>query len=74
MKQEESKIQKNTLQFSSKSADALLLLVAVIWGGGFIAGKVGLETASALWILFFSFRCGGALRGMFVLPADTQDR
>ncbi len=49
------RIPQKTLQVSSKKADAILLGVAVIWGWGFIAGKIALETASPQWILFFRF-------------------
>ncbi len=49
------RIPQKTLQVSSKKADAILLSVAVIWGWGFIAGKIALETASPQWILFFRF-------------------
>ena len=76
MQHEATKIQKNTLQISSKSADVLLLLVAVIWGGGFIAGEVGLETASPLWILFFRFGvaalCMGCLFFRQIRKTDKQ--
>ena len=49
------RIPQKTLQVSSKKADAILLSVAVIWGWGFIAGKIALETASPQWIIFFRF-------------------
>ena len=49
------RIPQKTLQVSSKKADAILLSVAVIWGWGFIAGKIALETASPQWIVFFRF-------------------
>lgn len=49
------RIPQKTLQVSSKKADAILLSVAVIWGWGFIAGKIALQTASPQWILFFRF-------------------
>lgn len=49
------RIPQKTLQVSSKKADAILLSVAVIWGWGFIAGKIALETAPPQWILFFRF-------------------
>ncbi len=49
------RIPQKTLQVSSKKADVILLSVAVIWGWGFIAGKIALETASPQWILFFRF-------------------
>lgn len=49
------RIPQKTLQVSSKKADAILLSVAIIWGWGFIAGKIALETASPQWILFFRF-------------------
>lgn len=47
------RIPQKTLQVSLKKADVILLSVAVIWGWGFIAGKIALETASPQWILFF---------------------
>lgn len=36
-------------------ANAILLSVAIIWGGGFIAGKVALESSTPQWILFIRF-------------------
>lgn len=63
---------KTTPQLSSetqpkitpKKADALLFIVAVIWGGGFIAGKVALETASPQWILFVRFGLAALVIGL----------
>lgn len=36
-------------------ANAILMSVAIIWGGGFIAGKVALESSTPQWILFIRF-------------------
>ena len=57
------KISTKSFQLSARHADAILLLVAVIWGGGFIAGKVALETASPLWILFIRFALAALCMG-----------
>ena len=54
-----------SLQLSHRQADAVLLIVAIIWGGGFIAGKVALETASPLWILFVRFGIAALCMGVF---------
>ena len=51
-------------KITPKKADALLLVVAVIWGGGFIAGKVALETASPQWILFVRFGIAALVIGL----------
>lgn len=40
---------------TSFMANAILLSVAIIWGGGFIAGKVALESSTPQWILFIRF-------------------
>ncbi len=42
------------------AADAVLLLVAAIWGGGFVAGKLALEGLPPVAILVYRF-CGSAL-------------
>jgi len=42
------------------TADFVLLLVAAIWGGGFVAGKLALSGFSPLAILFYRF-CGAAV-------------
>lgn len=49
---------------SSGKAELLLLIVAIIWGGGFIAGKVALETASPLWIIFLRFSLAAICLGL----------
>ena len=36
-------------------ANVILISVAIIWGGGFIAGKVALESSTPQWILFIRF-------------------
>lgn len=72
------KISTGALQLSPRYADAVLLLVAVIWGGGFIAGKVALETASPLWILFIRFAlaalCMGVLFFRQIKGAGRENR
>ncbi len=65
-------MQKNMPQISSENqpkitpqkADTLLLIVAIIWGGGFIAGKVALESATPQWILFIRFGLAALVMGL----------
>ncbi len=65
-------MQKNMSQISSENqpkitpqkADTLLLIVAIIWGGGFIAGKVALESATPQWILFIRFGLAALVIGL----------
>lgn len=47
-------------RMSAGAADALLLLTAAIWGGGFAAGKLALAGLSPMPILMYRF-CGSAL-------------
>ncbi len=54
---------QQTSKLSPKTANLLLLLVAIIWGGGFIAGKVALETVSPQWILFVRFSLAALCMG-----------
>lgn len=42
-------------------ADISLLLVAFIWGGGFIAAKVALSSITPFYLLSFRFLCSGLL-------------
>ena len=42
-------------------ADISLLLVALIWGGGFIAAKVALSSITPFYLLSFRFLCSGLL-------------
>lgn len=42
-------------------AELLLLLVALMWGGGFIAGKLALNVLSPLWLIFFRFFFSGCI-------------
>ncbi len=51
-------------KLTPKTANLLLLLVAIIWGGGFIAGKVALETAAPQWILFVRFSLAALCMGL----------
>ncbi len=51
-------------KITPQKADVILLIVAVIWGGGFIAGKVALETASPQWILFVRFGIAALVIGL----------
>lgn len=41
-------------------SDMVLLVVAAIWGGGFVAGKMALSELSPLAILMYRF-CGSAI-------------
>lgn len=45
-------------------ADIALLIVAIIWGGGFIAAKVALFSMTPLYLLSFRFLCSGLLLGI----------
>lgn len=42
-------------------ADAALLMVAFIWGGGFVAGKFALESATPFWIMTLRYLGAGIL-------------
>lgn len=50
----------NDIEKSSVRADLILLLVAAIWGGGFVAGKMALAELAPLAILAARF-CGSAI-------------
>ena len=71
-KKQEQPAQKTAPQISPagkskitpKKADGILFVVAIIWGGGFIAGKVALETASPQWILFIRFGLAALVIGL----------
>ncbi len=54
---------KNTMAKKALLADISLLLVAIIWGGGFIAAKVALVTVTPFYLLSFRFLCSGLLLG-----------
>lgn len=45
-------------------ADITLLLVAIIWGGGFIAAKIALSSVTPFYLLSFRFLCSGLLLGI----------
>ena len=45
-------------------ANLILLVVAIIWGGGFIAGKMALTTLGPVAILMYRFGLGTLLCGM----------
>lgn len=45
-------------------ANLILLVVAVIWGGGFIAGKMALTTLTPVTILMYRFGLGSLLCGI----------
>ena len=45
-------------------ANLILLTVAIIWGGGFIAGKVALTTLSPAAVLMYRFSIGSLLCGL----------
>ncbi len=55
---------KQTSDLTPQTANLLLLLVSIIWGGGFIAGKVALETVSPQWILFVRFGLAALCMGL----------
>lgn len=56
-------------------ADIALLIVAIIWGGGFIAGKIALFTMTPFYLLSFRFLCSGLLLGIiFFKKMKTIDR
>ena len=71
-KKQEQPAQKTAPQISPagkskitpKKADGILFVVAIIWGGGFIAGKVALETATPQWILFVRFGLAALVIGL----------
>ncbi|MDD5945677.1 MAG: DMT family transporter [Clostridia bacterium] len=48
----------------STASDILLLAVAAIWGGGFVAGKMALTSFSAVNILMFRFLGAAAVFGV----------
>lgn len=50
-----------SMKKKSLIADISLLLVAVIWGGGFIAAKIALSSITPLYLLSFRFLCSGLL-------------
>ncbi|MCI1945618.1 DMT family transporter [Clostridium luticellarii] len=52
---------KNTGGKESLIADISLLLVALIWGGGFIAAKVALSSITPFYLLSFRFLCSGII-------------
>ena len=45
-------------------ANLILLMVAIIWGGGFIAGKMALTTLTPVAILMYRFGLGALLCGI----------
>ncbi len=45
-------------------ADMALLLVAIIWGGGFIAAKIALYSVTPLYLLSFRFIFSGLILGI----------
>ena len=45
-------------------ANLILLIVAIIWGGGFIAGKMALTTLSPVAVLMYRFSLGAFLCGI----------
>ncbi|MBR6528771.1 MAG: DMT family transporter [Firmicutes bacterium] len=45
-------------------ANLILLIVAIIWGGGFIAGKMALTTLTPVAILMYRFGLGALLCGI----------
>ncbi|MHC6178607.1 DMT family transporter [Clostridium sp. JNZ X4-2] len=50
---------KITAERKALTADLSLLLVALIWGGGFIAAKVALSSITPFYLLSFRFLCSG---------------
>ncbi|CAB1262337.1 Permease of the drug/metabolite transporter (DMT) superfamily [Clostridiaceae bacterium BL-3] len=48
-------------------ADISLLVVAVIWGGGFIAAKIALLSITPFYLLSFRFLCSGIILYMIFL-------
>ena len=52
---------KNVADRKALIADISLLLVALIWGGGFIAAKIALSCVTPFYLLAFRFMCSGLL-------------
>ncbi|MEY8764140.1 MULTISPECIES: DMT family transporter [Clostridium] len=52
---------KNIRGRESLIADISLLMVALIWGGGFIAAKVALLSITPFYLLSFRFLCSGVI-------------
>ncbi len=66
----DDKLQKRVLL-----ADFSLLIVAFIWGGGFIAGKVALQSITPFYVLSFRFLLSGLIIGsIFFKKIKTVDK
>lgn len=66
----DDKLQKRVLL-----ADFSLLIVAFIWGGGFIAGKVALQSITPFYVLSLGFLLSGLIIGsIFFKKIKTVDK
>lgn len=63
-KQKDVSKMKNAVLKKAFFADISLLLVAIIWGGGFIAAKIALSSVTPLYLLSFRFLCSGIILGI----------
>lgn len=55
---------ENAIRKKALLADIALLLVAIIWGGGFIAAKIALFSVTPFYLLSFRFLCSGLILGI----------
>lgn len=60
-------MKKHTEGSRSYISDGILLLVAAIWGGGFVAGKFALESFTPAAILFYRFAAAAAVTFVFAV-------
>lgn len=52
-------------KLTSKQADLTMLIVALIWGSGFVVTKNSLDTLSAMQIMFYRFLTAGIISSIF---------
>ncbi|SHJ42326.1 Permease of the drug/metabolite transporter (DMT) superfamily [Dethiosulfatibacter aminovorans DSM 17477] len=52
-------------KLTSKQADLTMLIVALIWGSGFVVTKNSLDTLSAMQIMFYRFLTAGIISSVF---------
>jgi drug/metabolite transporter (DMT)-like permease len=52
-------------RLTSKQADLTMLVVAMIWGSGFVVTKNSLDTLSAMQIMFYRFLTAGIISSIF---------
>ena len=52
-------------KLTSKQADLTMLIVAMIWGSGFVVTKNSLDTLSAMQIMFYRFLTAGIISSIF---------